>query len=61
MTLEEIRLNNGWCLEDLSCACGIDIETLFKIENRLETPSKWTIDNILSVLELEYDDIIFTL
>ena len=46
MTLEEIRLNNGWCLEDLSCACGIDIETLFKIENRLETPSKWTIDNI---------------
>lgn len=61
MTLEEIRLNNGWSLEDACIAYGIDVESLFNYEAGTEMPNKWAINNILSVLELEYDDIIFTL
>jgi len=58
MTLEEARLSNGWSLEDACLAFGLDAETLIQYESGTEIPDKWALDIILSVLDLDYKDIV---
>lgn len=58
MTLEEARLSNGWNLEDASRAFGLDVETLIQYESGTKIPDMWALDIILSVLDLDYKDII---
>lgn len=60
MTLEEIRLSNGWSLEETSNILGLDIETLIECETASKYQNMWVINMILDVLELDNEDIIFT-
>jgi len=61
MTLEEIRLSNGWSLEDASKIYSLDVETLIEIESSSKPQNMWAINIILGVLELNYEDIVFAL
>lgn len=58
MTLEEARLNNGWSLEEASRIYGLDVETIIEAETSTKNSNYFAIDLTLSVLELDYEDII---
>lgn len=58
MTLEEARLNNGWSLEEASRIYGLDAETIIEAETSTKNPNYFAINLMLSVLELDYEDII---
>lgn len=59
MTLEEARLSNGWSLEDACLAFGLDAETLIQYESGTEIPNKWALDIILSILDLDDNDVVW--
>lgn len=59
MTLEEIRLSNGWTQEEACYIYGLDIETLIECEATSKPQNMWAINIILGVLQLDYEDIVF--
>ena len=59
MTLEEIRLNNGWTRDEACSIYGLDIETLIECETTSKPQNMWAINIILGILELDYEDIVF--
>ena len=61
MSLEEIRTNNGWTLEEAASLYGLDVETLIECETTSKHQNMWAIDIILSVLQLDYKDVTFAL
>lgn len=61
MTLQEIRIRNGWSLEEASNIFGLDVETLIECETTSKHRNMWAINIILSVLQLDYKDITFAL
>ncbi|MBO5138904.1 MAG: hypothetical protein J6B89_04650 [Bacilli bacterium] len=59
MTLEEARLSNGWSLEEASKLYGLDVETVINCEANTKNSYDWAINIILSVLELDYKDVVW--
>lgn len=59
MTLEEARLSNGWNLEEASKLYGLDVETVINCEADPKNSYDWALNIILSVLDLDYKDIVF--
>lgn len=61
MSLQEIKRANNWSLEEASNIYGLDVETVIECETTSKHQNMWAINIILSVLQLDYKDVIFAL
>lgn len=59
MALDEIKANE-WTLEEACNIFGLDSETLIECMTSSKPQNMWAIDIILNVLELDYEDIVFS-
>ena len=57
MTLSEFRDNSNLSLEELSQMSGLDVDTLYELENGIDNSNMWAINSILNALDC--NDIIF--
>ena len=57
MTLSEFRDNSNLSLEELSQMSGLDVDTLYELENGIDHSNMWAINSIVNALDC--DDIIF--
>ena len=59
VTLKALRINKGYTLEEASKALGINITTLSSYENAKTFPDVQTINKMLNLYEISYDNINF--
>lgn len=60
MSLKEFRINNSLTYEDIATICGLDIETVIDCETNQRSKNYWALNIIQSVLELDYEDVVYT-